>query len=138
MNAIVAKARELIGTPYQHQARLPGIGMDCAGPVIWVGQQLGFLPLDLEVSDYGRQPTGQLDALLSEWLVPLNREPVPGSIVGIRWHKATHHLGIVAEHKGAATLIHALQMAGGVCEHSLSGKWASQITGVWKYKGAVL
>ena len=133
--AIVAKARELIGTPYHHQARLPGIGMDCAGPIVWVGQQLGFLPAGFDVSDYGRQPTGQLDALLSEWLEP--SEKTPGAIVGIRWHKATHHLGIVGEHRGL-TLIHALQMAGGVREHSLHGKWAEQITGVWKYKGAIL
>ncbi len=136
MNAIVAKARELIGTPYQHQARLPGIGMDCAGPIVWVGRELGFLPPGFDVSDYGRQPTGRLDALLSEWLEP--SEMKPGAIVGIRWHKLTHHIGIVSENAGALTLIHALQMAGGVCEHSLSGKWAAQITGVWKYKGAVL
>lgn len=135
---IVLLARSLLGTPYQHQARLPGIGMDCAGPIVWVGKQLGFLPQDFDVLDYGRHPTGMLEALLSEWLIPLNSAPVPGSIVGVRWHQATHHLGIVAEHKGTTTLIHALQMAGGIKEHSLTGKWASQITGVWKYKGALL
>jgi len=33
-NLIIEKAREFIDTPYEHQGRLKGIGIDCCGLII--------------------------------------------------------------------------------------------------------
>ena len=36
---IVAAARSLIGTPFRHQARLPGVGIDCLNLIGEVGME---------------------------------------------------------------------------------------------------
>lgn len=51
---IVDEARSWVGTPFRHQARIKGLGVDCVGLLVGVGEVLG-----LEVYDqtgYGRQP----------------------------------------------------------------------------------
>ena len=39
MNDIVTEARTWVRTPYHHQARLKGVGVDCAGLVIGVARR---------------------------------------------------------------------------------------------------
>src|SRR5438034_10631009 len=39
---VVERARACIGTPFRHQGRLPGRGLDCVGIVIHVANALGF------------------------------------------------------------------------------------------------
>ncbi|MGB0749047.1 MAG: C40 family peptidase [Magnetospiraceae bacterium] len=51
---IVALARDWIGTPFQHQGRLKGVGVDCAGLVIGVTRELGLAPEDRPT--YGHAP----------------------------------------------------------------------------------
>lgn len=133
---IIAAARALIGTPYHHQARLPGVGMDCAGPVMWVGQKLGLLPADLP-QNYGRHPTGELEQLLDRHLMRISTA-IPGCVIGIKWFAATHHVGIVGGYLGALTMIHSLPSMHGVREHGLRGKWCDQVTGLWAYRGVML
>lgn len=59
--AVVAEAREWLGTPWQHQARLKGVAVDCIGLVAGVALNLG-LPgakawhADPRFSTYGRTP----------------------------------------------------------------------------------
>ena len=40
--AIITRAREYIGTPYHHQARAPGVGLDCIGFIVCILQSLGY------------------------------------------------------------------------------------------------
>ncbi|MFZ7338164.1 hypothetical protein ACLS0R_18210, partial [Comamonas jiangduensis] len=55
---VVAAARRCIGTPYHHQARKPGIGLDCVGLVICVARQIGAVAPDWDVRGYSRVPDG--------------------------------------------------------------------------------
>jgi cell wall-associated NlpC family hydrolase len=59
-SAIVTAARSWLGTPYRHQHRERGVGVDCAGLVIGVARQLGIVPADFDVNGYSRQPDGSL------------------------------------------------------------------------------
>jgi cell wall-associated NlpC family hydrolase len=43
---IIAAARACLGTPFRHQGRLPGIGLDCAGVALHVAQAVGCGTLD--------------------------------------------------------------------------------------------
>jgi hypothetical protein len=59
-------------TPFHHQARLEGVGVDCVGLVISVAREMGAVPADWDVGGYGRVPDGKrLVHHLSERLVPV-------------------------------------------------------------------
>jgi cell wall-associated NlpC family hydrolase len=60
---ILNAARQCLGTPFRHQGRIVGIGLDCAGVAIHVAQQCGLGSVD--VAGYSRTPScGQLEASL--------------------------------------------------------------------------
>ena len=59
MNETVRMARDYLGTPYHHQARLKGHGIDCVGLVVCVARELGVLPFDVDVTGYSRIPDGK-------------------------------------------------------------------------------
>ena len=54
--AIVASARAAIGTPFRHQGREAGRGLDCAGLLVHVAREIGAEPRDR--GGYARMPTG--------------------------------------------------------------------------------
>ena len=49
---IVATAREYLLTPFHHQGRKKGVGIDCVGLIACVGHELGIL--DYDCTDYSR------------------------------------------------------------------------------------
>ncbi|MDQ5898212.1 MAG: hypothetical protein QG612_2298, partial [Pseudomonadota bacterium] len=63
--AIVASARAAIGTPFRHQGREAGRGLDCAGLLVHVAREIGAEPRDR--GGYARMPTGgQIEEALQE------------------------------------------------------------------------
>jgi cell wall-associated NlpC family hydrolase len=52
---IIKAARGLVGTPFHHQGRLPGVGLDCVGVVVLVARACGLEVVD--PANYGRKPT---------------------------------------------------------------------------------
>lgn len=105
---VVTAARGLIGTPYHHQARLPGVGIDCAGVLIVVGRQLGLVAPDFDVTGYSRVPDGvALSAYCEQHMVRM-RAPVIGGAVLASWKDGPpQHLGVVAGYQGGLSFIHA-------------------------------
>ena len=54
---IAASARSLIGTPYQHQGREPGVSIDCGGVAICTGYLTeGIYMTDVRDRNYSRWP----------------------------------------------------------------------------------
>lgn len=51
---IAREARKLKGTPWHHQGRVPGVGIDCVGTILLPPRALGLT--DFEFVDYKRQP----------------------------------------------------------------------------------
>jgi cell wall-associated NlpC family hydrolase len=41
---MVLAARECLGTPFQHQGRVPGVGLDCVGVAIYAAREVGLNP----------------------------------------------------------------------------------------------
>ncbi len=106
---VVAAARSLLGTPFHHQGRLPGVGVDCAGVPIVVARQLGLVAPDFDVSAYSSEPDGvSLRAFCDEHMSRWGFEEVGGVVLVSFRGGAPRHLGIVADHvSGGLSIIHA-------------------------------
>lgn len=129
---IISAARECVGTPFWHQGRRLGIGIDCAGVAIHVAQRLGIDHFD--ISGYGRTPAaGQLERALDAQpgleRVMLN-DRKPGDLLLMRFASDPQHLAICA----GDTIIHAYESVGQCCEHRLSSLWAARIVRVYRFQ----
>ena len=71
---IVAKAREYVGTPFHHQARMKGVGVDCVGLLFGVGRDLGLAWRDVGAYPDVPDPT-TMRRLIGE---QMNEIPVEG------------------------------------------------------------
>lgn len=108
---IVAEARMHIGTPWRHQGRTPGHGMDCAGLLIVVARALGIVPADFDINGYSRWPDGTLLRWCEEHMqrVP---EIELGAVLALATREHPQHLGIVGDYvHGGWSLIHACNAA---------------------------
>ena len=131
---IVAAARACIGTPFAHQGRLVGVGMDCAGVVIHAVRSIGIEAID--VLGYGRTPNkNQLAAALDAqpalervWNIADRKA---GDILLMRFLGEPQHVAICTG-DGA---IHAYEAVGACCEHRICSKWANRIVRVYRVKG---
>jgi NlpC/P60 family putative phage cell wall peptidase len=132
---IVAEARSWIGTPFHHQGRLKGVGVDCAGLLICVARELGLSSFD--VTGYARLPDGrQLKATCERLMEPIGLDAAgPGDVVLLRWTRQPQHVAIVADGPGYRTIIHAHEQAGQCVEHILDEIWARRVVRAYRIPG---
>lgn len=130
--AVVAAARAWLGTPYGHQASLPGIACDCLGLVRGVWRELnGDEPEALPPYSPVWAETGAGEPLLDmagRHLLPAPPDgPAPGEVLVFRWRP-----GLPAKHCGIACpgnrMIHAHDGAT-VAEVVLIPAWRRRIAG---------
>jgi cell wall-associated NlpC family hydrolase len=124
-NLIIEKAREFIDTPYEHQGRLKGIGIDCCGLIICVAHELKIS--DYDIGQYDRWADG-VD-LIREFTSECNQATDwgPGDILLFTIGKIPRHCGIVGSKDGNVTLIHAYSTIGRCVEHNLDKVWLDRI-----------
>lgn len=120
---VVATARTWLGTPFHHQARLQGIGVDCVGLVIGVARTLGLVPPDFDVQAYPRTPDGtSLMHLVHLHMrgLQVDEQMRPGDVVVVRFDADPQHLGILGDYQhGGLSIIHAAAQPGRVIETRL-------------------
>lgn len=119
--AIVREAREWIDCPYHHQARVKGVGVDCAGLVIGVARGVGIVPAGFDVNGYARQPDGvSLLRHCRQWMVQIDvSEMQEGDVIVTRFETDPCHFAILADYQhGGLSMIHAVR-GRGVMEHRL-------------------
>lgn len=128
---IVAEARTYIGTPFHHQGRLKGIGIDCIGLIVNVGKTFGLV--DHDNTSYGRYPDGvTLMAELRKYLVEENIENIEPGDIAVYWFKNPKkptHVGIVTDYG----LIHTYADIGKVVEHKLTKAWQKRLYAVFSF-----
>lgn len=134
---VIAAARAMLGTPFHHQGRLPGIGLDCSGLVSSVARTLGLCRGVPDWTDYPRRLRG--DAFLAALRARLPEVPVaelaPADIpvFWIRPASGAQHCAIYTERD---SIIHVHDNAhGGVIEHDLDEGWRRRIVAVFRYPG---
>ena len=137
--AIVAAARDWLGTPYRHQAATLGAGCDCLGLLRGVWRTLyGDEPLALPNyrADWrdARHAAALRDAA-EGLLIRAAGEPRPGQVVLFRLGRmaAPKHCGIVV---GRERFVHA-QEGLGVIEANLTEGWRRRVAGLYDFPGVV-
>lgn len=132
---VMDEARSWLNTPWLHQGRLKGVGVDCAGLIVGVGSALGLTSFD--TTAYGRVPDGvRLKSLCDAYLVPVKRaEMAPGMVVLCRFTILPQHLAIVGDSGAPLSLIHAYGRARKCVEHGMDDVWADRILNVYRFPG---
>lgn len=150
---VIAEARSWVGTPFHHQGRLKGVGVDCAGLLICVGKALGLS--DFDVTGYARVPDGRtLLRHCDEHMTRIPRdEAQPGDVLLMRWRRYPQHVAIVADRPpsfaqerfggqtlrslggGGLNIIHAHEDAGSCVEHRLDETWAARVVQAYRIPG---
>ena len=129
-NLIVETARSWLGTPFKHQGRVKGLGVDCVGLIIGIAHEIGYSNYDF--TNYGRQPHGgTLVKIMGDHLdlIPIE-DAVEGDIYVMRWENEPQHMGIKTD-KG---IIHSYESIGKCVEHGLDSKWHKRIVAAYRYR----
>ncbi len=127
---VVCVARGFLGTPFRHQGRVPGRGLDCAGVIVCAARALGLSGYD--VAGYGRLPSG--DAMADHLRAAGCRAieiPSPGDIYLMRFETNPQHLALVTD----IGVLHAYAEIGRVVEHRLDAVWRARIVGAFRLPG---
>lgn len=128
---VLSYARETLGTPFQHQGRISGLAMDCAGVAAHVATRL-----NVEFNEwpgYGRIPhQGLLEAVMdAQPCLTIAADKQPGDILLMTFERDPQHIAIYA----GETIIHAYESIGRVVEHRLNAEWSKKIIKSYRFKG---
>ncbi len=126
---IIAYARECLETPFRHQGRICGVGLDCAGVVAHVATRLGLKVV--ETPGYARVPSDGLLEAAAAAQPYLARvfDRRPGDVLMMKFEGDPQHVGIYT----GETIIHALWAAKKVVEHRLDSLWESRIVRIYRF-----
>ena len=136
--AIVAEARTWIGTPYQHQASLKGVGCDCLGLIrgVWravYGEEPEAVPP--YAPDWAEASGGDPFAdAAARHFVPVDPADLAcGDLLLFRWRA-----GLPAKHAALATapdtMVHAHDGAA-VAEVALAPWWRRRLAHAFRFPG---
>lgn len=127
---IIDTARQYLGTPFHHQARVKGVGIDCAGLLICVARDLGLPHYD--VQGYSRVPSGaDFEKHLDANLDPISAIE-PGCVLLMTFDVDPQHVAIATSEN---SIIHAYASARKCVEHDLDAKWRSGIHRIYRFRG---
>lgn len=135
---ILNAALQAIDTPFRHQGRVPGLGMDCAGLYVFICQSLDIPYQD--ATGYPRTPFGgelerQLDEQPSLQRIPAD-DAGKGDILIMRMTKQPQHIAIHAgDEAGYPCVIHASEMHGKVCHHRIDELWRARVVRAYRFEG---
>lgn len=138
---VVAEAREWIGTPWHHQASVKGIGCDCIGLEVGVGELLSMplaakWKLDVRFRNYGKLPLpGPLIESCDEYMdeIPVAQAGL-GDVLLLTMLVDPMHFGIVSRLE-PMYMIHAYEPAGEVVEQIVDAKWQRRILKAFRMRG---
>lgn len=124
--AVIAEAESWLGTPYHHQARLKGVGVDCAMLLCAVYYAAGLIP-NIDPRPYPSDwMLHRSDEIFLGWLTQYGSKveaPKPGDAAVWRFGRCFSHGGIMVDDHN---VIHAYR--GRACvrsstrEHELIGR----------------
>lgn len=131
---IVTAARNLINTPYQHQGRTPGKGLDCSGVVVLTAILSGLTDKKWGKTNYPRNASDSLREGLEEYCLKMEKL-TPGTIALFKITAIPYHCGIVTDYNDDLGLLHAYENVGRVREHALIPWWKDKIVQIYGFPG---
>lgn len=138
---IVAEARSWLGTPYQQQASLRGVGCDCLGLVrgVWRavvgGEPEPLPPYGADWAEAGGEEL--LLGAVGRWFIEAAAgEPRVGDLLLFRMHPAApiKHAAILSAEGPGARMIHAY-WGRTVVENALGPWWRGRLAAVFRFPG---
>ena len=131
---IVSEARTWVGTPFHHQARVKGAGVDCVGLAIGVANTLGLVVKDMRA--YSRVPlNGMFLKAVTEQTESIAFEDVlPGDMLLFKFnHVEAQHLAIITQ-INPIHIVHAYSHVAKCVEHELDQTWRARLVCACRFK----
>lgn len=128
----VNEIRTYIDTPFKHQGRLPGIGIDCAGVVICASKKLGQDFEDL--TNYNLRPTQEdvLSKILESGFYDVEIENIDiGDLLLMSYDNNIQHIAVVSS-VNPTYIIHSVTNKK-VIEHRLTDVWKDKIRRCFRF-----
>jgi NlpC/P60 family putative phage cell wall peptidase len=127
----VAEARRWMGTPWQHQGRLHGVGVDCAGLILESARTLGLA--NWHYDNYPRRPDGTLRSVCDQVMDPMPMyEATAADVLLFAWNNSPVHLAILTSKD---TIIHAYAINRRVVEHRIDDRWREAVAAAYHIRG---
>ncbi|WP_151765199.1 NlpC/P60 family protein [Acinetobacter soli] len=131
----VAEAMTWLGTPYHHQGRVKGVGVDCGTLICEVYEKVGLMdhldprpyPPDWHMHQMGERYLEHIKSVCDE----VEGSPQPGDIVLYKIGKCVSHGAIVVEWP---TIIHSYIHLGVILQDGTKGSLARRIAGFFRMK----
>jgi cell wall-associated NlpC family hydrolase len=129
----IETARGYLWTPFHHQGRLPGVGLDCAGLVVCAARAHGYEVAD--VQGYASTPSQGLftKALLEHCDSIAQADVLPGDLMMFAFKSEPQHIAIVSD-INPVTLLHAYAAVRSVVEHHLDATWQQRLCACYRLR----
>lgn len=124
--AMADAARGMVGTPFHHQGRVPGVALDCVGVAMCAAWAAGIHVAD--ISGYGRSPNDcQMRHELAQRCLEV-AEPQSGDVVLFALHRGqAQHLAVIdGQH-----IIHAVN-GRNVVRQEFAPRWRKRVDSYWR------
>lgn len=121
--------RACIGTPFHHQGRMPGVGLDCIGLIIVAARAVGKDVRDRQ--DYSARPEGEklVEALVEHGASPVE-SIMPADILLFRYDGQPQHVALVTSEN---TMIHSFAPARRVVETTIGSYWKRRLISIYRF-----
>ena len=145
----VAEARKLIGTPWHHTQRVPGVGIDCVGVIIVAAKAVN-IPIE-DITNYTRsdefpQLIGHIERYCDKIDIQTLNQVDPlyeGDILVFRNRMMLNHCAIFSgrfndmQSNEFGLMVHAYDGSGihQVVEQVVDESWIKRLHSVYRYKG---
>ncbi len=130
---MITAARGCLDTPFHHQGRQPGIGLDCIGLIVMSLRAVNITVHDR--TDYGQRPDGtSLIAALLAHGAEKTESLAAGDILVFRYDGQPQHVALATS---ATTMIHSFAPAGRVVETLIGPYWQRRLSGVYRISPAL-
>lgn len=131
---LVSAARDYLDTPWHHQGRLKGVGVDCIGLLVCSARDAGFQVED--VTNYPAEIKGPW--LISELEAQCDRLPKAGpyelgDVLAFLFLDAPWHVGLITNLE-PLWIIHAYISTAKVVEVPLHESWQRRIHSAWRLR----
>lgn len=129
-------ARSYIGTPFHHQARKKGVGVDCVGLLICIARDLGYIDEKWDITGYSRNPDGvTLLENMHKGFIEISKEEMqPGDFVLVSFSNYPQHVGVIGDYvHGGLSIIHSSSRHGKVIETRLMFNSSMKFEGAFRY-----